>query len=82
MRAIVVENSKGFETLKEFCKDNDVIGAEGFATASGVEKAYNEAKFDRTNITTIGESIGEKNEFDLLPFEGEWLGMIIAEGIK
>ncbi|MFR1709533.1 MAG: class I SAM-dependent methyltransferase [Clostridium sp.] len=79
---IIKENSKGFEALKEFCKYNDVIGAEGFATAAGVEKAYNEAKFNRTNITSIGESIGEKNEFDLLPFEGEWFGMIVVEGIK
>lgn len=79
---IIKENSKGFEALKEFCKENNAIGAEDFTIAAGVENAYNEAKFDRINITTIGESIGEKNEFDLLPFEGEWFGMIVVEGIK
>lgn len=79
---IIKENSKGFEALTEFCKENNAIGAEDFTIAAGVENAYNEAKFDRINITTIGESIGEKNEFDLLPFEGEWFGMIVVEGIK
>ncbi|ERI93608.1 methyltransferase domain protein [Clostridiales bacterium oral taxon 876 str. F0540] len=79
---IIKENSEGFKTLKEFCKENNVIGAEEFALRSGIEKAYAEAGFDNINITTTGESIGEKNEFDLMPFEGEWFAMVVAEGMK
>jgi ubiquinone/menaquinone biosynthesis C-methylase UbiE/uncharacterized protein YbaR (Trm112 family) len=79
---IIKEDSEGFKTLKEFCKENNVTGAEEFALRSGIEKAYVEATFHNINITTIGESIGEKNEFDLLPFEGEWFAMVVAEGMK
>nr|WP_243428266.1 class I SAM-dependent methyltransferase [Clostridium rhizosphaerae] len=79
---ILKEDSEGFKTLKEFCEENNVIGAEEFALRSGIERAYIKAAFDNINITTIGESIGEKNEFDLLPFEGEWFAMVVAEGMK
>lgn len=79
---ILKEDSEGFKTLKEFCKENNVIGAEEFVLREGIEKAYIEAGFDNINITTTGESIGEKNEFDLMPFEGEWFAMVIAEGMK
>lgn len=79
---IIKEDSEGFKTLKEFCEENNVIGAEEFALRSGIERAYIKAEFDNINITTIGESIGEKNEFDLLPFEGEWFAMVVAEGMK
>lgn len=79
---IIKEDSKGFEMLKEFCKDNKIIGAEEFTLKTGIEKAYIQANFDRTDIVTIGESIGEKNDFDLLPFEGEWFAIVVAECIK
>ena len=41
-----------------------------------------EAKFKEIKIITVGESIGEKCEFDLIPFEGEWFSVIVVEGIN
>jgi hypothetical protein len=64
---IIKEDSEGFKLLKEFCKQNKVDGAEKFAIKTGIEKTYFEANFDRKTIVTIGESIGEKSDFDLLP---------------
>ncbi|MGY5267798.1 class I SAM-dependent methyltransferase [Paraclostridium bifermentans] len=79
---VIDEGSKGFKTLKEFCEDNKVMGAEEFAIKTGIEKAYTKVHFNRIDIVTIGESIGEKNDFDLLPFEGGWFAMVIAKCIK
>ena len=79
---VIDENSKGFKTLKEFCQDNKVMGAEEFTIKTGIEKAYKKVNFNRIDTVTIGESIGEKNDFDLLPFEGDWFAMVIAKCIK
>lgn len=79
---IIDEYSKGFKTLRRFCEDNTIIGAENVAIKSGIEKAYTEANFTRTDIITIGESIGEKNELDVLPFENEWFAIVVYESIK
>ncbi|MCM0650262.1 class I SAM-dependent methyltransferase [Clostridium swellfunianum] len=79
---VINEDSKGFKMLKEFCKDNKIIGAEEFTIKTGIRKAYAQANFDNIDIITIGESIGEKNDLDLLPFEGEWFAMVVVECIK
>lgn len=79
---IIDEHSKGFKTLIEFCEDNKIIGVENISIKSGIEKAYNQAKFSKTDIITIGESIGEKNELDLLPFEDEWFAIVVTKSIK
>jgi len=79
---IIKEDSEGFKMLKEICKENKIIGAEEFTLKIGIEKAYIEANFDRTDMVTIGESIGEKSERDLIPFEGEWFAVVVAESIK
>jgi ubiquinone/menaquinone biosynthesis C-methylase UbiE/uncharacterized protein YbaR (Trm112 family) len=79
---IIKEDSEGFKTLKEFCNENKVIGAEEFALKTGIEKAYIKANFDKIDMVTIGESIGEKSDLDLLPFDGEWFAIVVAECIK
>lgn len=79
---IIKEDSEGFKKLKEFCKDNNIIGAEEFHIKEGIEKAHINAKFNTTEMITIGESIGEKNDFDLLPFESEWFAVVVAKCVK
>lgn len=79
---IIKEESNGFKMLKDFCEENQVIGAEEFTIKTGVEKAYNEVGFHSTEMVEIGESIGEKNDNDLIPFEGEWFGVVVAKSIK
>lgn len=74
---VIDEGSKGFRTLKEFCEDNKVMGAEEFAIKTGIEKAYKKVNFNRIDTVTIEESIGEKNDFDLLPFEREWFAILV-----
>lgn len=74
---VIDEGSKGFKTLKDFCEDNKVMGAEEFAIKTGIEKSYKKVNFNRIDIVTIGESIGEKNDFDLLPFEREWFAILV-----
>ncbi|MEG2832457.1 MAG: class I SAM-dependent methyltransferase [Bacilli bacterium] len=65
---VMDEHSKGFKILKKFCKENTIIGAEEVAIKIGIEKAYIQANFNKIDIVTIGESIGEKNDLDLIPF--------------
>ncbi|MDI6617730.1 MAG: class I SAM-dependent methyltransferase [Clostridiales bacterium] len=79
---VIKEHSEGFKILKNFCKDNKIIGAEKFALKTEIQKSYIQANFNRADIVTIGESIGEKNGSDLLPFEGEWFAIVVVEGIK
>lgn len=79
---VIDEDSNGFKTLKEFCKDNKVMGAEDFTIRAGIEKAYTQVNFDRIDIVTIGESIGEKSDLDLLPFEREWFAMVVSKCVK
>ncbi|WP_346931248.1 class I SAM-dependent methyltransferase [Clostridium sp.] len=79
---IIKEDAEGFKKLKEICKENKIIGAEEFFLKTGIEKAYTQANFNRIDMVTIGESIGEKNDRDLIPIEGEWFGIVVAEGIK
>ncbi|MPN19787.1 hypothetical protein SDC9_167159 [bioreactor metagenome] len=38
--------------------------------------------FHSTEMVAIGESIGEKSDSDLIPFEGEWFGVVVAKSIK
>jgi len=79
---IIKEDSNGFKMLKEFCKENKIIGGEEFTLKTGIERAYIEASFARTDMVTIGESIGEKSDLDLIPFEGEWFAVVVSECIK
>lgn len=79
---IIDEYCEGFKTFKKICKENAITGAEELAIKTGIEKFYNQANFSRSDIITIGESIGEKNELDLLPFEGEWFAIVVAKSIK
>ena len=78
----IKEDSKGFQSIKQFYKDNNAIEMEKFLLEPAIEKAYSEANFKDIKIITIGESIGEKSELDLIPFEGEWFAVIVVEGIK
>lgn len=79
---VIKENSEGFKKIKEICKENKINRAEEFTLKTVIEKAHIEACFEKVNIITIGESIGEKCDFDLLPVEGEWFGIVVAECIK
>lgn len=79
---IIDKYSNGFKTIRRFCEENSIVGAESISIKSGIEKAYTNANFSKTDIITIGEGIGEKNELDLLPFESEWFAIVVSKSIK
>ena len=78
----IKEDSKGFSILKQFCMENTIAGVENFSLKNEIEKYHYEAGFTDIKTIKIGESIGEKCEFDLLPFENEWFSIIVAVGTK
>ncbi|WP_333888184.1 class I SAM-dependent methyltransferase [Clostridium sp.] len=49
---IIKEDSYGFKKLKEFCKENNFVGAEDFTLEAGIENAYIGAGFDKINFVT------------------------------
>ena len=50
-------------------------GFDKFYLASELVKFHKEAGFKEAVFKMIDESVGQKNELDLLPFEGEWFGI-------
>jgi ubiquinone/menaquinone biosynthesis C-methylase UbiE/uncharacterized protein YbaR (Trm112 family) len=76
---IIKENSQGYNAAKEWFASNNIFGAENLLTETGFEKAHSDANFNSTKLVKIGEDIGEKCEFDLIPFEGEWFSVVIAQ---
>lgn len=72
---IIEENSDGFKKLSEFFGDQDLEGFDKFLLVNEVTKFHKDAGFNEAVFKMIDESIGQKNELDLLPFEGEWFGI-------
>ena len=72
---IIEENSEGYKVLKDFFGEQGSEGFEKFLLANEVEKFHKDAGFKEAEFKMIGESIGEKNELDLLPYEGEWFSI-------
>ena len=72
---IIEENSEGYKVLKEFFGEQGSEGFEKFLLGNKVGKFHKDAGFKEAEFKMIGESIGEKNELDLLPFEGEWFSI-------
>lgn len=75
----VKEDSKGYEALKKFAKDNNITLPDKYAAMEGLELRYINRTFKFLKVDTVGEGIGIKNELDLLPFEDEWFAVIIVE---
>ncbi|MHA2038126.1 MAG: class I SAM-dependent methyltransferase [Promethearchaeota archaeon] len=72
---IIEENSEGYKQLKEFFDGQDSEGFEKFMLEDEFEKFHKDAGFKEAAFKLIDESIGQKNELDLLPYEGEWFGI-------
>lgn len=72
---IIEENSEGYKVLKDFFGEQGSEGFEKFLLANEVGKFHKDAGFKEAEFKMIGESIGEKNELDLLPYEGEWFSI-------
>jgi ubiquinone/menaquinone biosynthesis C-methylase UbiE len=67
----VDDNSVGFKIAKKYWDEHNAVNAEKNILKSGILDLHQIAGFKKTQIKAIGESIGEKNELDLLPYENE-----------
>lgn len=72
---IIEQNSDGYKLTKDFFSRDGSEGFEKFLLANEVEKFHVDAGFKKAEFKMIGESIGQKSELDLLPYEGEWFGI-------
>jgi len=72
---IIEENSEGYKVLKNFFGEQGSEGFEKYLLANEVGKFHKDAGFKEAQFKLIGESIGEKNKLDLLPYEGEWFSI-------
>jgi ubiquinone/menaquinone biosynthesis C-methylase UbiE/uncharacterized protein YbaR (Trm112 family) len=75
-------DSKANEILKQFCIENNLTPYVDFVTCEGIKKAYGTAGFSSMTFKMVGEGIGEKNELDLIPYEGEWYEINIVYSEK
>ena len=75
---IIKDNSRGYEVLKDFLLEQDMNKCQEFAIEQGFKDLHVKGKFKEVNIKEIGHSIGEKNEYDLLPFQGEGFQVVTA----
>ncbi|MFW9876618.1 MAG: class I SAM-dependent methyltransferase [Candidatus Thorarchaeota archaeon] len=72
---VIKEESKGYSILKDYYLNNKSEGAEIFTLHEKIMKEYQDIGFKDLKFKLLGESIGQKNELDLIPFEGEWFGI-------
>ncbi|UCC19924.1 MAG: class I SAM-dependent methyltransferase [Promethearchaeota archaeon] len=78
---IVELNSKGYEKLEEVVGSQVLKTYNKYLVRTEVINFHKKAGFREAVFKMSGESIGQKNELDLLPFEGEWfaIGNIYAK---
>lgn len=72
---IIKENSVGYNALKDFFSNEKSMGFEKFVLLNELENFHKDAGFKDAGFKMIGENTGQKNEMDLLPYEGEWFGI-------
>jgi len=76
---IIKNESLGFKAMEEYLNENNILNCSDNLVESGIIAAHKRAGFEAVNMKVIGESIGEKCEFDLIPYEGEWFSVVVME---
>ncbi len=78
---VIKEDSKGYSILKNYFKEKGFKDIAQFFLKNEVINFHSDGGFNQVEFKSVGESIGKKNELDLLPFEGEWfeIGIVIAQ---
>lgn len=79
---IIIKNvNKVYEIVKAIKEKNgvDINIKDSHLTYKDVENGHEKVNFSNVKIINIGESIGEKNELDLIPIEGEWFASVVAK---
>lgn len=76
------EDSNGFQILTRYCKDNNIDGCKQYYIERMIQILTQNAGFESIKCITNGESFGEKNNLDLIPFEDEWYRVFLVECFK
>jgi len=78
---IIKNVDKVYKMVKEIKEEHGVdINVKDFhLTYEDVENGHEKGDFSSVEIITVGESVGEKNELDLIPLEGEWFANVVAK---
>lgn len=73
------ENSLGYKAMKEWFNSQEIYEAEKVFTYLGFKNVHEAANFKNVELITIAEDMGQKCDTDLIPYEGEWFSVVVAE---
>ncbi|GLC29183.1 class I SAM-dependent methyltransferase [Clostridium omnivorum] len=73
------ENSQGYKAMKEWFNSQEIYEAEKVFTNLGFKNVHEAASFKNVELITIAEDNGQKCDTDLIPYEGEWFSVVVAE---
>lgn len=76
---LIKESSQGFKQIREYLNSQEIYEVEKLFTKAGFKDTHEAAGFKHIHMITIAEDIGQKCEVDIIPFEGEWFEIVIAE---
>lgn len=76
---VIKEESNGYKAAQKIFKEDNMAGGERFLLKPEIEKCHDDTGFEKADIVTVGESIGEKCDTDLIQAQGEWFAVIIAD---
>lgn len=76
---IIKENSEGYKEVKEWLNSQGIYEAEKAFTKVGFKNVHETANYKNVELVTIAEDIAQKCDTDLLPYEGEWFSVDVAE---
>lgn len=75
----IKKSSKGYELLKQYHEQKNRYDTDKQVIKESVELVHKDLGFKKVETISVGESIGEKCEFDLIPFEGEWFSISVLK---
>jgi len=78
----IKKDTEGYNTLKAYYNSKGFHQIESFLLKNEAMKVHSDVGFEQAEFINIGESFGEKNDLDLLPFEGEWFQIGIVRALK
>lgn len=73
------ENSQGYKAIKEWFNSQEIYKSDKIFTNLGFKNVHEAANFKNVELITIAEDIGQKCDTDLIPYEGEWFSVVVAE---
>lgn len=76
---LIKEHSQGYKEVKGWLNSQEIYEVEKLFTEEGFMDVHKAAEFRRVDMITAAEDIAQKCDTDLIPFEGEWFSVVVAE---